>query len=120
MNGQLQLGKSKVRLGEPDENGERTLEFLEPTPVEDGTLGGEMVQLRPVKRAKKEASRAERKARLAEKNSRGLRGRIYVATLETITHPHWLAQVEPLQESHRRTSSRIVQVPGQLPRVVAD
>ena len=77
-----------------------------------------MVSLKPVKRAKKVVSRAERKARLAEKNSRGLRGRIYVGP--EITHPHWLAQVEPLQECHRRTSGRIVQVPGQLPGVVAD
>ena len=86
----------------------------------EGESAGTLVQLKPVKRAKKVVSRAERKARLAEKNSRGLRGRIYVAALEEITHPHWLAQVEPLQECHRRTSGRIVQVPGQLPRVVAD
>lgn len=108
-------GQMKVVMGEAGGTGARIMT------VEGGTLGGEMVQLRPVKRKAAGASKAEKRARLAEKNSRGLRGRIYRAEhLAKMTHPHW-APVKSLHSRNQLPAAyHIRSIPGELPRVVAD
>ena len=59
VSGELKMGPTRVRLSAPDENGVQIMEHLEATPIEDGHLGGQMMQLMPVK-PKRESGGARR------------------------------------------------------------